>query len=75
MLMIKNMNRSRQNVLHVIFSGYGQDKKHLDTTYRRQKLDMSSWFKHLKHFQHIFIVRSDKFFCCDDACLRPIYFL
>lgn len=69
------MNKSWQNMLCVIFSGYGQDNKCLDMTYRKQKLDMSGWFKHPKHFLHIFIVRSDKFFCCVDARLRPIFLI
>lgn len=62
-------------MLDVIFSGYGQDKKHLDMADSRQKLVVSNQFKHLKHFQHIFIVRGDKFFCCVGACLSQIAFI
>lgn len=69
------MNRSWQSMLDVIFNGYGQDKKHLDMVYSRQKLFVSRQFKHLKHLQHIFIVRGDKFFCCVGACLSPIDFM
>lgn len=38
----------------------------------RQKLVLSKQFKHLKYFQHTFIVRGDKFFCCVGACFGPI---
>lgn len=69
------MSRSWQSMLDVIFNGYGQDKKHLDMAYSRQKLVVSSQFKHLKHFQHIFIVRDDKFFCCVSASLSQIAFI
>lgn len=57
------------------FQGVWATQEASGHAYRRQKLVVSSWFKHLKHFQHIFIVRSDKFFCCVDARLRPISFI
>ena len=69
------MSRLQHSILEAVFNGYGQDKKHLDMADRRQKLVASRQFKHLKHFQHISVVRGDKFFCCAGACLSPIAFI